>query len=368
MHIVHTESSLGWGGQEIRILTESAGMIGRGHRVTLLTPPTSQIYTAAHKGGINVIALPIERKRLSGVWAVYRWLKENPDIDIINTHSSTDSWLVGLATLMLRKPPVIVRTRHISTPVHSTNANRWLYGKSARQVVTTGEKLRLDLIDGLNLNHEHVVSIPTGIDLGRFSPGKTPTRSIARDALDVPQDAFLIGIVATLRSWKGHEDLLRALDQLAKAHPEIHLIVAGDGPGFNHLKQIIASLHWASNIHLLGRRDDVPSILAAIDLFVLPSYANEGVPQAIIQAMAMELPVISTTIGSIPEAVEDGINGRLVPPRSPDLLALAIEEMKNNPVLRKRFAEAARRIAVQRYSLDEMVNAMLLAYEKALDR
>src|SRR5262245_30583408 len=90
LHILHTESSLGWGGQEIRILTEIEGTMARGHRVTLITAPDSNIHREARKRGIETVALPIARKKLQGVFALRRWLKQHA-VSVINTHSSTDT-------------------------------------------------------------------------------------------------------------------------------------------------------------------------------------------------------------------------------------------------------------------------------------
>jgi glycosyltransferase involved in cell wall biosynthesis len=365
MHIVHTESSQGWGGQEIRILSEAAGMIARGHRVTLLTPPTARIHDVARNRGIETVALPLEKKRLPGLLALRRWLTENPSVDVINTHSSTDSWLTGLAVLLSGQSPAIVRTRHISAPVHDSFSNRWLYGSSARRVVTTGEALRLDLINGLKLPAEHVLSVATGIDLQRFSRSNAPQRIQARRALGLPEAAFIIGIAATLRSWKGHDDLLAAFELLAAEHPLLHVAIAGDGPRREHLEQKICASAHAERIHLLGHHEDVPAVLAALDLFVLPSYANEGVPQAVMQAMAMELPVISTTIGAISDAVVDGTTGRLLNPRDPQALAAAITSLKNDNMLRQNYALAGRRRAEEKFSLNGMVDAMLDVFQLA---
>src|SRR5712692_4020636 len=96
MNIVHTESSLGWGGQEIRILTEAAGMRRRGHQVTLLCPPEAKIFGEANLRGIPVVALPIARKNLTGIWALYRWLTSSR-VEVINTHSSTRLLEIGRA-------------------------------------------------------------------------------------------------------------------------------------------------------------------------------------------------------------------------------------------------------------------------------
>jgi hypothetical protein len=118
LRIAHTESSTGWGGQEIRILTEAEGMLARGHRVMLLTPPLAAIYEAARQRGIPARAMPIEKKRPRGLAAMARWVAlEGKNFDVINTHSSTDAWLTALAAKCSRKAPPIVRTRHVSTAV-----------------------------------------------------------------------------------------------------------------------------------------------------------------------------------------------------------------------------------------------------------
>ncbi|HLF22956.1 MAG TPA: glycosyltransferase family 4 protein, partial [Burkholderiales bacterium] len=138
LNIVHTESSCGWGGQEIRILTEARGMQRRGHRVTIVCPSEAPIYTAAQKLGIAAVALPIARKNLRGLFALRAWLKQQRDIGVLNTHSSTDSWLVAVARLTLRGDAPMVRTRHVSTHIGNNWPTRWLYREATRHIVTTG--------------------------------------------------------------------------------------------------------------------------------------------------------------------------------------------------------------------------------------
>lgn len=171
LNIVHTEASLGWGGQEIRILTEAAGMMLRGHQVTLLCPAEAKIYEEARLHGIPAVALPIGRKNLRGVLALYRWLRNNP-ADILNTHSSTDTWLAALASLLPGAQAPIVRTRHISAAIPNNQATRWLYQSATCHIVTTGEKLRQQLIDDNGYKPETITSVPTGIDTSRFKPDR----------------------------------------------------------------------------------------------------------------------------------------------------------------------------------------------------
>lgn len=357
LHIVHTEASQGWGGQEIRILTEAQGMIARGHRITLLALPNAQIFPAAKARGIHVEAMPFERKSIRGTLAMRRWLKRNT-CDVINTHSSTDSWLVALAQIGLKQRVPVVRTRHVSVKVSNHWTTRWLYGKASDKVVTTGERLRVDLMTGLSLVPGHVVSIPTGIDLQRYSRAATRPRATMRSELGIPQDALVIGIAATLRSWKGHDYLLDAFAQLSGEFPSAHLLIVGDGPRREHLRERIAASGLAERIHLVGHREDVPDLLGAMDVFTLPSYANEGVPQAIMQAMAMELPVVSTTVGAIDEAVENGVTGYLIEPKNVEQLKTQLARLLTDIELRSKMGMAARKRAESHFSLDGMLDAM----------
>lgn len=352
MKIIHTEASCGWGGQEIRILEEARGLIARGHQVSLLCPPQSRIFAEAPRFGVPASALPIGRKRLPGLLAMRRHLAvERPDI--VNTHSSTDSWLAGLACGLLADPPAIVRTRHISAPVAVSASSRWLYGRSARHVVTTGEALRRTLIDELGLLPAKVSSVPTGIDPARFIPGD---RTAVRQALGLDGGRRYLGIVATLRSWKGHLFLLEAFAKLDL--PDWTLLIIGEGPMLDNIEARIAALNLKPRVVLAGQRSDPEIWLRALDIFCLPSYANEGVPQSVMQAMLTELPIVTTPVGAILEAVSDGETALVVAPQDADALAAAIGRLIADPALADRLARNARERALARFSRDGMLDAM----------
>ncbi|BCB28694.1 glycosyl transferase [Sulfurimicrobium lacus] len=351
LHIVHTEASLGWGGQEIRILTEAAGMIQRGHQVTLLCPPQARIYSEAQSRGLPVVALPIGRKNLRGVLALRRWLKTHA-VDVINTHSSTDAWLAALAMKSLGKRVPIVRTRHISAPIPHNPATRWLYQRASHHIVTTGERLREQLIGINRFSPTAITSVPTGVDTAHFVPGD---KAAVRQQLGLPLDAPIVGIVATLRSWKGHRYLVEAFAALPDT---TRLLIVGDGPVKEALLAQIAQLGIADRVVLPGNQRDVLPWLQAMDVFALPSYANEGVPQAILQAMLCGLPIISTPVGSILEAVEHERTGLIVEPQNSAELQHAIQRLLGDADLRQKLGSAARERALARFGFEAMVERM----------
>jgi glycosyltransferase involved in cell wall biosynthesis len=364
LSIVHTENSAGWGGQEIRILSEARGMLDRGHQITLVVPPEAPIAGAAERLGIPVVPLGIRRKQVSDLHALRRWLAtRRARIDILNTHSSTDSWLSAIACATMRGAPPLVRTRHVSTTVGGDLGTRWLYTRATAHVVTAGEALRRQLAREVGVPLERMTSVPTGIDIARFVPGD------ARDArmrLGLPQRSTL-GIVATLRDWKGHEYLFDAIAADREAWAGWNIVVVGDGPYRAKLDARIASLDLADRVRFVGQQDDVVPWLQALDLLTLPSYGEEGVPQAIIQAMACGVAVVSTPIGAIAEAVEHGVTGLLVAPRSAEALAAALARLRDDPSLRDGFGRAARARAERDFGIDRMLDRMEAVFRHVLE-
>lgn len=361
LHIVHTEASCGWGGQEIRILEESRGMIERGHSITLICPEEATIFARSRDWGISAIPLPIGEKRLPNFKAMRAWMQTNHGkFDVINTHSSTDSWLVALANLTLgKKASPVVRTRHISAPVKNSFANRWLYGKAAGHIITTGESLRNELVDHLGLPPDHVQSVFTGINTKRFEPGD---KVAMRTQLGLDVNAKWIGIIATLRSWKGHKYLLKAVAELND--PRLRVVIVGDGPQRDKLNRLTVELGLSRMVRFAGQQRDVVPWLQALDIFVLPSYANEGVSQAVMQAMATGLPVITTPIGSSGDIVKPGLTGLLVPPKDNKALAQAIRSLVDNPQEATKLGQGARSFALENCGIERMLTRMEAIFQR----
>ena len=352
MKILHTEASQGYGGQELRIVNEAKGMMERGHDVHLVCSPEAQIAGLARERGIPVELLGIGKKKPSGVLAMRRWIKANRP-DVINTHSSTDSWLVALATRMMWKRPAVVRTRHISAPVHRSLTSRWLYTRSCDHIVTTGENLRQTLISHNGYPQSHITSVRTGIDLEVFSPGD---RASARQVLGLDANAFIVGIVATLRSWKGHRFLIDAFARLKL--DDAQLLIVGDGPQWYALHDRVNNAGLKQRVTFTGRQDNIAEWMSAMDVVCLPSYANEGVPQTLMQAQACGVPAITTLNGSIGEAVIPDQTALIVDPKDPAAIAIAIQRMHDDPDMRASMGVSASENARQEFSSEHMVDAM----------
>jgi glycosyltransferase involved in cell wall biosynthesis len=358
LSIVHTESSLGWGGQEIRILSESQGLIRRGHEVKLLCPREARIYSEAAAWGVPAVPVPIAKKRIRGLRSLLDWFKANR-CDVVSTHSSTDSWLTALSLLVLGRPFPMVRTRHISAPVPKNAPTRWLYTRATSRIVTTGEALKKELVERNGFPALRIESVPTGMDPQRFRPGG---RAQARTALKLPQDMTLVGIVATLRSWKGHLFLIDALSALPAT---VGLVIVGDGPMRGRLETRVAEHCMGERTWFAGNQGDVLPWLQALDIFALPSYANEGVPQALLQAMLTALPCVTTKAGSIAELAVDRETALVVPPQEVVPLRAAIQRLVLDSELRRSLGAAARRHCEARFSYQAMLDKMERIYREA---
>lgn len=363
LSILHTESSIGWGGQEIRILTEARGMLERGHKVMLLTPPSAEMLPAAKRMGVPVEAINIGKKRFGALLDLRQWLATNGGrYDVINTHSSTDSWLTAIACQTLSGMPPIVRTRHVSTAINNHWSTRWLYTKATAHIATTGEALKAQLHRDNGYAPEKMTSVRTGIDLNRFQP---LDQTAMRTKLRLPENPT-IGILATLRDWKGHDYLLDALKFLHTKFPEWRLIIIGDGPQRARLTSRVQDENLAGSVRFVGNVDNVPEWLSTLDIFTLPSFGDEGVPQGIMQAMACGLPVVSTPVGAIAEAVQDGTTGILVAPKNAHALAAALERLMADEVLRRDMGQAGRAYASTSFGIDVMLDRMTDVFVRAV--
>jgi glycosyltransferase involved in cell wall biosynthesis len=254
----------------------------------------------------------------------------------------TDVWPQALVAARLARVPRVLVTHHTpELPRRDNVAGRvWQrLGWAARpEVIYTSEADRER--DGRSPSHV----VPLGIDVERFASG--------RAALPKREGRPLVGNVARLAAQKDHRTLLSA----AALMPEADFAIAGEGELRDELERAAGP-----NVRLLGRRSDVPDVLASLDVFAFPSL-YEGLCLAVIEAQAAGVPVVATAVGGIKETVVDGETGLLVPPRDPEALAAAIRWVLEHPAEAGGLADEARRRAIERYSLQRMIDETLALY------
>lgn len=351
--VLHTESSLAWGGQEIRIVEESLGMSKRGYHVIIAAPENSLIYKRARQKGIRCIPLNFSKKDPGCIGRMISILKkERPHI--LNTHSSTDSWIASMATLFLRKRPRLIRTRHLSTPISRSFTSKLIYNVLPDAIITTGEAIRKRMIEYNGFDPSRIFSIPTGVDLERFDPSRV------RPSL--PRKGFTIGMVSVLRSWKGHKYFIKAIPEILTRIPDAHFYIVGTGPNFQGLEDIIRKLSLTGKVTMTGHREDIPEVLASLHILVHPSYANEGVPQTILQALAMERPVVASDVGGIGEVIIDGKTGFLIKPKDVNGIVQKVVELYTHLEICKSFGMEGRNFVKHNYSFSIMLDKIERVY------
>ncbi len=194
--------------------------------------------------------------------------------------------------------------------------------------------------------------LPNGVDTDRFR--NLPAQRTARRKLGLPLDARIIGSVGRHDPVKDYGCLLRAFVRVYDAHSDAHLVLVGDGPQNSALRSAAWDLQIHDRVHFVGWSDDLPLALTTFDVFVLPSL-SEGMSNALLEAMAAGLPCVATDVGGNRDVIEDGVSGVLVPSRSPERLAEALEGLIESETLRNLFGAAAQARARALFSLDAMV-------------
>jgi glycosyltransferase involved in cell wall biosynthesis len=203
--------------------------------------------------------------------------------------------------------------------------------------------------------------IYNGVDLARYD--HTEPCCTFREQYGIEPDAVVVGVVARLEPEKGHPTLLQAWPAVLRAVPNAALLVVGEGSRSAELERLAASLRIAHRVVFTGRRDDVPSVTAALDVAVLPSY-REAQGLSILEAMALSRPVVASRVGGIPEVIEDGVSGLLVPPRDPEALAGAIIRLLKDHPYADMIGRAGHDVVHERFCIGLMVRAVETIYDE----
>lgn len=297
--------------------------------------------------GVGSLARPSALARL---WRFRGWLRDER-IDVLQTYFPDSSYF-GIVAGWLAGVRHRLRTRnnvgHWLTPGHR-RLGRWL-NRLTTGTIANCAAARDALLEAEAPAGDSVVVLENGVDAERFL------------ALPTPAGNAVVGAVANLRAVKGLDVLVAAAAKVAAARPDATFRVAGEGDQRPALEADIQARGLADRFALPGSTDDVPAFLAGLDVAVLASRA-EGLPNAVLEAMAAGRPVVATRVGAVPELIDDGVHGLLVPPGDADALAAAILRLLGDPALARSLAEAARKRVVERYSRAAMVRRFESFYE-----
>ncbi|MBI2742325.1 MAG: glycosyltransferase family 4 protein [Chlamydiales bacterium] len=357
MKILHTESSSGWGGQEIRILKESLGMRTRGHTCFFAIAKGGGLVAKAAAEGFSVTELSFKRPQaFKVIWQLVNLIRKE-GIDLVVTHSSLDAWLGGIAARLTRTP--VMRMRHLSTPIRSGLNSHLLYRGLADFVVTTSELAAKMIIAQAKRTPSTCISVPTGVETEVLAVKPEEAREF-RKKIGVLSEECLVGSVCFVRSWKGIGDFLRAA-ALLKEEKWIKWVVVGGGY-VDQYKPLAKELGVEGSVIFTGHLESPFAAMAALDIFALLSTAHEGVSQASLQAAYLQKPLITTPTGGLPEVCIHGETGIIVPPFSAEQVAEAVKKLASDASLRKRFGQNAHSLVQEKFTLPSTLSQMESIY------
>jgi glycosyltransferase involved in cell wall biosynthesis len=267
--------------------------------------------------------------------------------------------LVGAISARLARVPVVMGSKrgcHWRRGFELVSAK--IGNALADCVMVNAEAVREFVHGNEGCPREKMVVIPSGVDTDRFRP-LPPAQFKAR--LGLPEDRRIVGVVTRMRVRKGVDEFIRAIGQVRDTYPDVHGVIVGEVSLDDTLQEVVHSLHLENHLSLLGRRSDMPEVLSALDLFVLSSH-DEGMSNAILEAMAMEKAVVATDVGGTGEVVRHGHSGLLVPPKDPQALAVAISEVLAQPARAHEMGRLGRRVVEEGFSAHAMVRQMEQLY------
>lgn len=345
----------------------------------LCTPGNAREWLLDH--GFHLVDVNIPRKisplaDLGAVWRMARYFRRER-IAVVHTHTPKPG-LIGQLAAWLAGVPVILNTWHgFYFHEHTPPLRRWFY-QNIEHLAARFSSMILsqnpeDIETAVRLGiapAERMTLLGNGVDLQRFDPRRFDAahRAAWRNALNLPPDAVVAVIVARQVREKGFLELFEALAQVVATRPSVHLLIVGaPEPAKRDRIDPAAMSPFGIDPHVrrLGRRDDVPELLAAADFFVLPSW-REGFPRSAIEAAAMGLPIITTNIRGCRQVVTHEVNGLLVPLRNTAALAEALRRLVDDPELRARLGQAGRQRALQEFDERRVCRIVLHTVESEL--
>lgn len=361
MKILHTEWSLGWGGQEIRIIAEMEAFRARGYKMMLAARKQSRIYAEAKSRGFDTYIINFGFALNPVTLWRFGHLVRKIKPQIIHTHSSKDSWIGGIIGKITGIP--VIRSRHLSSTIKPKLTNSLVYRRFPHAIIASGQHIVEHLVSDIGCLPEKIYSVPAGADETRFVP-KPENYLLIRKELGIPANALIVGIVAVLRSWKGHHLLLEAVQTLIQKNLSFHILVIGNGPRRDTLKKMSHDMALSNHVHFLGHRTDVERYYPAMDIHVLPSIKNEATSQVTPQAMLCNTVNIVSNAGGLTEVIQNEKNGLVVPANNSHALAIALERLLKNTELRKKLANKGRQDSLKHFTFSQQIEKTQAVYKK----
>ena len=355
MHLGFIEDTKLHGGTQLWVFEAIQFFLKQGIEITLLTPESGWLANECKSYSINLVTynyrkIVSQSKEEMNIWI--RALKDC-DVAICTVHPPRENFQcsifaakciknANLKSLLITKTGTIVPTYQNSF---------YLPDKSIRStIITITENTRKYLIQNYNIPVNLVKTIYQGIDINKFSSNEE-RKSRIKAVLPLRDSSPILGCIGYLEHRKGHLILLKALTKLISNElPKAHLLIVGDGPDRLHLEKIVLDLELEGNVTFIPFTREPENIYERIDILVLPSLYKEGLPNVILESLALNTPVIASDIGGVSEVIQNGKNGHLVEPGNINLLVETIYNMWSDQKNYRRLCDNSRQIIVEKFN------------------
>jgi glycosyltransferase involved in cell wall biosynthesis len=351
LNILILNGGRGWGGIESHSVTLGSALVKKGHKVIIGCPRTGNVSSNAVKAGLSVTDIRVVNSGdVAALWKIIATAKRE-HIEIIVANLGKEYWPAAVAAKILGIRIVFVRHQ----VDRLKKATIRLIAHHVHRIAAVSIAVR-DALRECGVPDEKITVIHNAVDLAKFDPSGVDREAARRD-LGFAQHDIVIGTAGKLHAGKGVFEILHAVERLVTRYPALRLLYVGDGPERGALRQEADRLSIGQRVVFAGLRNDMERMYAAMDIFVLPSTCREAFGMVIIEAMAMDRPVVATATGGIPEVVSNGTNGILVEPGDPVRLAGAVSRLMDDNALSHRLAAEGRATVERQYSEDAIGGA-----------
>ena len=365
MRIAHFDTSMNWGGQELRVIEQIEWLNTHGHQAWVIARPRSEIIKEAQQRNLPHFELPVRGStNPKTIFQLHAFLKRE-NIDILDVHGNRDATYGFFIKLLTRIK--IVRSRHVTDSIKSSFLHRliWTYGN--HQIITTANKIK-EMIVALGFaRHERIYTAEAGDNPQRFNYQLSNAQ--LKRALGIPSSHKVVANIGMIRPDKGQRYFAEACDQIASRHQDVSFIQVGEATAGtqNYKRELLEYIKKISNrdrIHLLGYRHDIENYLAIADIVVIASIGTEARTRLVAQALLMKKNIVATTVGGLPEILTHNETGLLIAPRSVQAISDSIDRLLKNESFARTLRENGYQHAISTMTTEKMMMGMVSTYQK----
>lgn len=353
MRVLFVSSIQMWGGAEVWLMDVMRGLQRRGHSVFLVCRPGTILEKNARERGFDVTPLTMRSDFDPVVVRHMMEILRRLRIDVVSTNMDKELRFSGLAARLVRGVAV-VPSREVDYPLKNKLRYRFTYNVLADRVIANSVSTKRSLLMNAPwLRADRIDVVYKGIDPAPYLR-RTGDGASLRKELGIPENAPLVGFVGQVIERKGIQDVAPAMRTVMQERPNARFLVVGEGKLEGFLRERMAEAGLGDRVVFTGFRDDIPSVMKAIDVLILPSIV-EGFGYVLVEAMAAGKPVVATNVSSIPEIVQHGETGLLVDVHDPPRLARAIGQILDDPARAREMGMRGQAVMLEKFTLGRMI-------------